>query len=127
VTDERVTIERTVFIAASPETVFGFFVDPTLMAQWIGVVHTLEARPGGVLRIDFKNGHVALGAFTTVEPYRRLAFTWGWFIVAYHLLDIVPRGRDESGLAYGMEWLRHHDRYQDQKFIDPYVHFMSKE
>ena len=30
---------------------------------------------------------------------------------AYSLLDIAPKGRDEEHLAYGMEWLRHHDRY----------------
>ncbi len=30
----------------------------------------------------------------------------------YRLLDLVPKGRDEEGMAYGMEWLRHHDRYE---------------
>lgn len=30
----------------------------------------------------------------------------------YHLLDLVPSGRDESKLDYGMEWVRHHDRYR---------------
>lgn len=30
----------------------------------------------------------------------------------YHLLDLVPKGRDETALAYGMEWVRHHDRYE---------------
>jgi len=43
------------------------------------------------------------------------------FIGAYHLLDIVPKGRDEAGLSYGMEWLRHHDRYDDKSFVDPYA------
>ena len=32
---------------------------------------------------------------------------------AYQLIDLTPRGRDEQGLAYGMEWVRHHDRYGD--------------
>ena len=32
---------------------------------------------------------------------------------AYHLLDLVPKGRDEEGLPYGMAWLRHKDRYED--------------
>ena len=31
---------------------------------------------------------------------------------AYNLLDLTPKGRDEEGLSYGMEWLRHHDRYE---------------
>jgi predicted dithiol-disulfide oxidoreductase (DUF899 family) len=30
----------------------------------------------------------------------------------YHLLDLVPKGRDEDKLEYGMEWVRHHDRYE---------------
>ncbi len=29
----------------------------------------------------------------------------------YHLLDLVPKGRDEAGLAFPMAWVRHHDRY----------------
>jgi predicted dithiol-disulfide oxidoreductase (DUF899 family) len=32
---------------------------------------------------------------------------------AYHFLDITSKGRDEEGLSYSMEWLRHHDRYED--------------
>jgi len=43
------------------------------------------------------------------------------FITAYHLLDIVPKGRDEGAFSYGMEWLRHKDRYGDETFIDPYT------
>ncbi len=33
---------------------------------------------------------------------------------AYHLLDLVPKGRDEAGLSYGMEWLQRHDQYEPQ-------------
>ena len=29
----------------------------------------------------------------------------------YHMLDIVPKGRDEDALSYPMEWLRLHDEY----------------
>ena len=31
---------------------------------------------------------------------------------AYHLLDLVPKGRDEEGLSYGMEWLHRRDEYE---------------
>jgi predicted dithiol-disulfide oxidoreductase (DUF899 family) len=31
----------------------------------------------------------------------------------YNLVDLTPKGRDEAGLAYTMEWVRHHDRYED--------------
>jgi predicted dithiol-disulfide oxidoreductase (DUF899 family) len=30
----------------------------------------------------------------------------------YNLLDLTPKGRDEDRLSYGMEWVRHHDRYE---------------
>ncbi len=33
------------------------------------------------------------------------------FINTYRLLDIVPKGRDESKLSYGMAWVKHHDKY----------------
>jgi predicted dithiol-disulfide oxidoreductase (DUF899 family) len=29
----------------------------------------------------------------------------------YHLLDLVPKGRDEAGLPYNQAWVRHRDRY----------------
>ena len=41
------------------------------------------------------------------------------FLTAYHLLDVVPKGRDEAD-APGMSWLRHHDRYDDKNFVDPW-------
>lgn len=43
------------------------------------------------------------------------------FMTVYNWLDIVPRGRDEDDLPYGMFWVRHHDRYDDPTFEDPYA------
>jgi predicted dithiol-disulfide oxidoreductase (DUF899 family) len=31
--------------------------------------------------------------------------------VAYHYLDLVPKGRDEEGLSRPMAWVRYHDAY----------------
>ena len=33
------------------------------------------------------------------------------FLGAYRFLDVLPKGRDESNLPWGMAWLRRHDRY----------------
>ena len=30
---------------------------------------------------------------------------------AYHYLDLAPKGRDEDGLEFPMEWVRRHDQY----------------
>lgn len=38
---------------------------------------------------------------------------------AYALLDLVPKGRDEDPLSYGMEWVRHHDRYAAAPSANP--------
>lgn len=37
----------------------------------------------------------------------------------YNFLDLVPKGRDEDGLAFSMSWVRHHDRYMEDYFVDP--------
>jgi len=36
----------------------------------------------------------------------------------YNFLDLVPKGRDEDGLAFSMSWLRYHDRYDDKYQLD---------
>jgi len=47
------------------------------------------------------------------------------FIGVYDLLDMIPKGRDEEGLVYGMEWVRYHDKYGDESFKDIYVELLS--
>src|SRR5262245_32941888 len=46
--------------------------------------------------------------FHTYSTYRRGVEV---MMGAYSLLDLTPKGRDEDNLSYGMEWVRHHDRY----------------
>ena len=36
----------------------------------------------------------------------------------YTFLDLVPKGRDEDGLAFSMSWVRHHDKYGDDYVLD---------
>jgi predicted dithiol-disulfide oxidoreductase (DUF899 family) len=49
--------------------------------------------------------------FHTYSTYRRGVEA---MMGAYHLLDLTPKGRDEDGLSFTMEWIRHHDRYEPQ-------------
>ena len=38
------------------------------------------------------------------------------FLGTYHYLDIVPKGRNETGPNYNLtDWVRHHDRYDDER------------
>lgn len=36
----------------------------------------------------------------------------------YNFLDLTPKGRDEDGLAFAMAWVRHHDKYAQDYFVD---------
>jgi uncharacterized protein YndB with AHSA1/START domain len=65
-------------IRARPATVFSFFTDRDRWLSWQGVTAEIDARPGGVFRINVRGDGWASGRFTAVEPPRRIAFTWGW-------------------------------------------------
>jgi uncharacterized protein YndB with AHSA1/START domain len=95
-------VEHEVRVGARPETVFSYFTDPAKMVRWMGAEATLDPRPGGVCRIVFRpsearivdvrtafgareekpapssDARAILGEFVDVDPYRRIAFTWGW-------------------------------------------------
>ncbi|MGA7542967.1 MAG: DUF899 family protein, partial [Nitrososphaeraceae archaeon] len=45
--------------------------------------------------------------------------------VAYHYLDLVPKGRDEAGHEFRQFWVRRHDEYNKSSFfsqLDPTVY-----
>ena len=71
-------VEREVRIAARPETVFEFLVDPEKAARWMGRRAELEPRPGGVYRVELNEQATASGRYVEVDPPRRVVFTWGW-------------------------------------------------
>jgi uncharacterized protein YndB with AHSA1/START domain len=99
---ETSVVEHEVTVEARPETVFSYFTDPARMVRWMGAEATLDPRPGGVCRIVFQpskariefirtafgakeekpvgssGARAILGEFVEVDPYRRIAFTWGW-------------------------------------------------
>ena len=77
-TTETNVVEREVRIAARPETVFSYFIDPAKMVLWKGTDATLDPRPGGVYRVDVTPRDIAVGTYVELVPYRRIVFTWGW-------------------------------------------------
>lgn len=63
-----------------------------------------EETPGISVFYKDENGNI----FHTYSCYSRgLDMLNG----AYHLLDLVPKGRDEASLSYAQEWVRRHDQY----------------
>lgn len=75
---DTTSIEQTVRIAASPATIWSFWTDPTLIVEWWGIDADVVAEPGGLYRVVMENGRVTRGAFTELDPPRRLVFTFGW-------------------------------------------------
>src|SRR5215213_9411873 len=71
-------IRREVAIAASPETVWEFLVDPEKATRWMGQSASFDPRPGGEYRVEVLSGNVAVGEFVELDPPRRLVWTWGW-------------------------------------------------
>jgi len=77
-TTETTSLEREITIAASPETVWQFLVDPGKATLWMGERATFDARPGGAWSIDVIAGATASGEFVELDPPHRLVYTWGW-------------------------------------------------
>jgi predicted dithiol-disulfide oxidoreductase (DUF899 family) len=71
-----------------------------------------EEGPGASVFYKDKAGDI----FHTYSSYAR---GLDILVGTYNFLDLVPKGRDEEGLAFTMAWVRHHDRYEDGYFVDP--------
>ena len=73
----------------------------------------IEEAPGISAFIKDNDGQI----YHTYSSYGR---GLDMFITTYRLLDIMPKGRDEAELPYSMEWIRHHDRYDDPQASDTF-------
>jgi uncharacterized protein YndB with AHSA1/START domain len=71
-------LERELRIAARPETVFAFFIDPARMLRWMGKDVVLDPRAGGIFYNNVDGQHIARGEYVEVVPHSRVVFTWGW-------------------------------------------------
>lgn len=65
-------------IAAPVGVVFAFFASTEAWLRWQGTEGEIDARPGGVFRMNVRGDGFVSGRFVEVDPPRRLVFTWGW-------------------------------------------------
>src|SRR5260221_14402808 len=75
---ERVAVVREVFVAAAPETIWQYLVDPAKAVTWMGVAASFDTRAGGQYRVEVLPGDVVSGEFVELDRPRRLVHTWGW-------------------------------------------------
>lgn len=77
-------IVREIDIAARPETVFEFFVDPVKITRWLAVAADLDPRPGGICHQLHEGAPTSSGPFhmrgefLAVDPPKRVLFSWGF-------------------------------------------------
>jgi uncharacterized protein YndB with AHSA1/START domain len=72
------SLERTVPIRATPETVFRFFTDSARWATWWGAGSTIDAVPGGRVYIRHANGVEVTGEVLAVSAPDSIVFTYGY-------------------------------------------------
>src|SRR5262249_30334689 len=77
-----------------------------------------DEAPG--ISVFYRNA--AGGGFHTYSFYGRGVDP---LIGAYQLLDPAPKGRDEDGLKSPMSWVKHHDRYVDERPVELKAQFGS--
>jgi len=70
------TYRTAIEIAAPPERVFDYFVEPALLVRWMGDFARLEARDGGLFAVDI-NGVVIRGHFVRVVRPMLIEIAWG--------------------------------------------------
>ncbi len=76
-----------------------------------------EEGPGASVFYKHAGGEI----FHTYSTYAR---GLDILVGAYNFLDLVPKGRDEDGLAFSMSWVRHHDRYAQGYSVDPKAQYV---
>ncbi len=69
---------REIRIAARPETIFAFLVDPEKMQRWKGIKVNLDPQPGGIYKANLNGQDVMRGEYLEIVPYSRVLFSFGW-------------------------------------------------
>jgi len=69
---------REITIAAAPETIWPFVVDPERHVQWMGTAADLDPQPGGHYRVLVGGQFPAVGEYLEVVPNEKVVFRFGW-------------------------------------------------
>jgi uncharacterized protein YndB with AHSA1/START domain len=71
-------LDRTITIEASTEAVFRYFTDSARWAAWWGAGSSIDARPGGVVKIRYPDGTEVAGEVLELTDGERIVFTYGY-------------------------------------------------
>ena len=71
------TLTASIRIAAPPDAVFAYLIDPPLLARWFADATGSTSEPGGAFALAFNDSKSVRGQFVTIDPPKRVVFTWG--------------------------------------------------
>ncbi|HEY4389666.1 MAG TPA: SRPBCC domain-containing protein [Ktedonobacteraceae bacterium] len=72
----RRTLEKELFIKASPERVFQALTTKEDLEHWFLTKAEVDLRPGGTIRFAWEPGIFEVGKILVLEPPHRLSYTW---------------------------------------------------
>ncbi len=70
------SLEKELFIQASPERVFRALTEKDELERWFLVKAEIDLRPGGALRFDWGSGMSNVGRIISLDPPYRLSYSW---------------------------------------------------
>jgi len=70
------TLEKELFIKATPERVFQALTEQAELERWFLVKAEVDLRPGGAIRFEWGPDAVEIGKILVCEPPHRLSYTW---------------------------------------------------
>jgi len=68
---------KEVYLDASPELVFSYLTEQTKMLRWLGLTLEIDARPGGIFRMDPNGRELIRGEYLEVIPQGRVHLGMG--------------------------------------------------
>ena len=75
------TIVKAITLEAPPERVYRAFTDRSDLEQWLAEPYEIDAREGGKFSFGQKaDGHLTHGQFLSVEPNKKLVYSWGFAV-----------------------------------------------
>lgn len=73
---QRRTLEKDVFINATPERVFRALTEKAELERWFVQTAEIDLRPGGAIKLELAPGMFEAGTILVLDPPHRLSYTW---------------------------------------------------
>src|SRR5215470_13088596 len=70
------TLEKELFIKASPQRVFQALTSKEDLERWFLVKAEVDLRPGGAIKFEWGSGMFEVGKILVCEPPHRLSYSW---------------------------------------------------